>query len=344
MPDRVGDDQRNTLMYIRRVTLADGSEGFLLLNAVVTPLASTVSTLRLQLAIITLIVLVVAMLLAWLMSRRFSRPIIETNRAAASLARSQYTRPANAAAYREIDELNTTLERTAEELGKVEHLQHELIANVSHDLRTPLTMIGGYAELMRDIPDELTAENLQAIIDETNRLSSLVNELLDFSRLESGSTPMEIRPFCLTESIRDIVERCGQMVAGKGYAITFEEEEDVLTEADEKRIGQVVYNLINNAMTYTGEDHTVTVRQLLKGDTVRVEIRDSGKGIAPEELPLIWNRYYRSTENHRRAIQGSGLGLSIVRTILENHGAAYGVESEQGHGSCFWFELPVMKE
>ena len=112
--------------------------------------------------------------------------------------------------------------------------------------------------------------------------------------------------------------------------------------ADESRIGQVVYNLINNALTYTGEDKTVTVTQTIEGDMARIAIHDSGKGIP--ELPLIWNRYYRAKENHKRAIQGSGLGLSIVRSILEAHNVPYGVDSQEGKGTTFWFKLPLVEK
>ena len=330
-----------SLLYTRRVTLPEGGEGYLLLYAQITPVSATVSALRSQLLTITAIILVMALLLAAFISRRVSTPIIETNTAARELARSRYEKPRHADSYREISELNDTLAMAAQELGQVENLQHELIANISHDLRTPLTMIGGYAEAMRDIPDENTPENMQIIIDETARLSTLVNELLDFSRMQTGSVEMRMADYSLTGSVRQIVGRIGSMVAKDGYTVLFEPEEEARVTADESRIGQVVYNLIGNALTYTGEDRRVTVVQRLQGGKARIEVRDTGKGIAPEELPLIWNRYYRTKESHRRAIIGSGLGLNIVRTILEKHGAEYGVESRQGEGTAFWFELPL---
>ena len=339
LPD-LEDFRYESLLYARRITLADGSDGFLLLNMGITPVNATVSTLREQLRIITLIVVLAAAVVALAMARRFSQPIVETNAAAKQLARAEYHQPPHAHSYREISELNETLEHTAAELHQVENLQHELVANVSHDLRTPLTMIGGYAELMRDIPEERSVENMQIIIGETRRLSTLVDELLDFSRLEAGIITLDRHPFCLTESIREIVERTAAMVSRDGYRICYEPAEEDWVLADERRIHQVVYNLMNNALTYTGEDKTVRIlqRRAAKG-RVRVEVRDSGPGIPPEELPLIWNRYYRSTENHKRAIQGSGLGLSIVQSILAGHGVPYGVSSRTGEGTCFWFEL-----
>jgi len=330
---------RQSLLCARRVSLADGSQGYLLLNTVITPLVSTVDTLREQLMFITFIVLLGAVGLAFIISRSVTRPIIETNAAARSLPRGEYAPPRRASAYREMAELNQTLSAAAHEISQVERLQHELIANISHDLRTPLTMIGGYAEVMRDLPGESTPENMQIIIDETARLTSLVSEVMDFSRLQSGALAISPAEYPLTESLRAIVSRIAKLTAPDGYVIDFSPAEDVTALADEARISQVVYNLLGNALTYTGPDKRVTLTQTLTGDKVRISIRDTGKGIPAEELPLIWNRYYRSQESHRRAIIGSGLGLSIVRGILEKHGVDFGVTSQEGAGTEFWFVL-----
>ncbi len=334
------DAERMTLMYARTVQAAGGRSLTLMLNTPITPVSSTVDTLRFQLVVITGIVLVGALLLAFLISRHVTRPIIETSVAARSLSQSRFDKPASHR-YREIDELNDTLEKAAEELSQVEHLQHELIANISHDLRTPLTMIGGYAEMVRDMPDEGTPENMQIIIDETSRLSTLVNELLDFSRLQTGSEEMHPAPFALTGCVEAIITRIGKLVEKDGYTIRFTPASRLNAVADETRIEQVVYNLIGNALTYTGSDRLVTVEQLQMGDTVRISIHDTGKGIPEDELDKIWNRYYRTKETHRRAVVGSGLGLNIVQTILEKHNARYGVKSREGEGTTFWFELPL---
>lgn len=335
IPQEIGEQQ--ALLCVRRVTLSDGRGGYLLLNTIITPLDATLETLRMQLIVIALAAAAGAAMLAWGLSRRVARPIIETNEAARTLAQGQYAPPAHGHEYREMAELNETLVHAAHELSQVERLQHELIANISHDLRTPLTMIGGYAEAMRDIPGEASPENMQIIIDESSRLTSLVTELLDFSRLQTGSTPMELAPFDLTDAVETIVQRVARMTEKDGYSLRFEPAQHVMVLADEKRIGQVVYNLLGNALTYTGEDKTVYVTQSVQNGQVRIAVSDTGKGIPAEELPLIWNRYYRSKESHRRAVIGSGLGLSIVQSILEKHGAAYGVESAVGKGTTFWF-------
>ena len=338
---KMESDKKQSLLCARRVTLSDGSIGYLLLNSIITPLDSTVSTLRLQLLLITAVVILGATLLAVLISRKVTRSIVETSEAAHSLSRGQYEIPPHGCEYREMAELNETLVYAAKELSQVEHLQHELIANISHDLRTPLTMIGGYVEMMRDIPGEATPENMQVIIDETQRLTSLVNELLDFSRLQTGTMPLHPAPYPFTASVQAICDRVSHMVQPNGYRVIFAPTEQVNVQADEQRIAQVVYNLVGNALTYTGEDQTVTLHQEVRGEMVRLTIHDSGKGIAAEELPLIWNRYYRTQETHKRAIIGSGLGLSIVRSILEKHDVPFGVESKEGEGTSFWFELPL---
>ena len=230
---------------------------------------------------------------------------------------------------------------TAKLESERERMRANLLRAVSHDLRTPLTMIGGYVEMMRDIPGEATPENMQVIIDETQRLTSLVNELLDFSRLQTGALAFNPAPYPFTASVQAITDRVSRMVQQNGYQVVFHPAAQVKAIADEQRIAQVVYNLVGNALTYTGEDKTVEIHQEVIGKMVRLTIHDSGKGIAPEELPLIWNRYYRTQETHKRAIIGSGLGLSIVRSILEKHNVPFGVDSKEGEGTSFWFELPL---
>lgn len=298
---------------------------------------------RWQFVMIVAAILLATGMVGYTMSRSISEPIIETNEAARELSRARYQRPPHSGGYREIAQLNDTLVQTAEDLRKVEDLQRELIANISHDLRTPLTMIEGYAEAMRDIPDEVTPENMQIIIDETERLSTMVNEVLDFSRLRTGSLELTMTRFNLTELIRKIVDRISHMTAVEGYTVTFEAGEDAFVTADSGRISQVIYNLAGNALTYTGSDKTVRIRQEQKDGMVRITIEDSGEGIPPEELPFIWDRYYRSRENHKRAVIGSGLGLNICRGILENHHAPYGAETPPGGGTVFWFALPEDK-
>ena len=148
----------------------------------------------------------------------------------------------------------------------------------------------------------------------------------------------------LTESIESVFDRYNKLTERDGYTITFLYDRKVAVEADEYKLFQVIYNLVNNAVNYAGEDRTVTVIQTVRDGKVRIEVKDNGMGIAAEALPYVWDRYYKVDKEHKRAVMGTGLGLSIVKNILELHGADYGVESREGFGSGFWFELPVIEQ
>ena len=135
--------------------------------------------------------------------------------------------------------------------------------------------------------------------------------------------------------------RYAKLTEQDGYHILFEPKGEAWVIADEVQAQQVLYNLINNALTYTGKDKRVTIAQRVAGGKVRISVSDTGEGIAPEDLPYIWSRYYRGGKPHKRATVGSGLGLNIVKGILDRYGLSYGVESKPGEGSTFWFEMPL---
>ena len=278
------------------------------------------------------------------MSRQVTSPIVKLNKSVKKLAKGDYNEKFNVRGYREAIELSNALNHASEELSKTDKLQKDLLANVSHDLRTPLTMIRGYSEMMRDIPGENTPENVQIVIDETTRLSNLVNDMLDISKIQSGERTVEKQVFNLTETVRETLSRYEKLTTKDGYNIKFISDNDASIYADKTMMLQVLYNLINNAINYTGEDKSVTVKQTTTEKKVKIEIIDTGEGIPPDRLALIWDRYYKIDKVHRRAAVGSGLGLSIVKGILEMHKATYGVISTPGEGSNFWFELGLADE
>ncbi len=315
----------------------------IILNAEIQPVSATVSTLRFQLIMITGILLVVSAVMAYVISSKMTSPVASMNREAKKLALGNYNVNFQGGEFRETAELGTTLNYAAGELSKLDALQKELIANISHDLRTPLTMISGYSEVMRDIPGEVTPENMQIIIDETRRLSSLVNDMLDLSRITSGSRGPNKTLFSLTQCVRDTIERFSHLREGDGYSFSFVADEEIYVEADQVLILQVLYNLICNAVNYTGVDKHVIVQQTRSGQTCRISVTDTGEGIDKEKLPLIWDRYYKASDFHKRGVAGTGLGLSIVKNALLLHGAPFGVSSKKGEGSTFWFELQAVQ-
>ena len=336
-----GQERIESVIYVNVVSI-DGSERILFVNAQLTPVDATVNTLRAELVWITVIMIVLSLGIALLISRKVSRSLIGLNASAKEMAGGNFDVHFDGTDYREVAELSDTLNMTARELGKSERLRRELIANVSHDLRTPLTMIIAYAEVMRDLPGENSPENVQVVIDEAERLTNLVNDMLDISKLQAGVLEKNVTIYNLTESIQSVFARYNKLKEQDGYKIDFSYDQMVMVEADEYKIFQVIYNLVNNAINYTGDDKQIWVRQIVREDGyVRIEVTDSGEGIAPEALPYVWDRYYKVDKTHKRAVMGTGLGLSIVKNILELHDARYGVESEVGKGSTFWFEVKV---
>lgn len=335
-------ERDENIIYTQIVNSSQGSQYVVMLNTKISPVNATVQTLRSQLFYISLLFMALALVFALILSKKVSNPIIKINDSAKELAKGSVDVHFEGEGYREITELSDTLNYASAELAKVEHLRRELIANVSHDLRTPLTMITGYAEVMRDIPGENTPENVQIIIDEANRLTHLVNDMLDISKLQSGVQILSESDYDLTASIRSILSRYTKLTEQNDLHIQFEADRDIFVRADEIKIAQVIYNLVNNAINYVGDDKTVIIRQHIIEDRVRIEVIDHGEGIEADLLPYVWDRYYKIDKAHKQASVGTGLGLSIVRNVMKLHHFNHGVKSVPGKGSNFWFEMKIL--
>ena len=327
------------MTQVTMVSMKDGSTGALFVFSQITPVDATVGTIRSKLLIITAILFLFGILIAFLMARKIAEPIIAINESAKQLAMGNYDVQFHGKGYLEIAELNHTLNYAAKELAKVEKLRQDLIANMSHDLRTPLTMISGYGEMMRDIPNENNAENLQVIIDEAKRLADMVNDVLDLSKIQSGTQKLTMSSFNITDMLRHDIRRYQKMLEHEGYTFIFSYDKEAFAYGDENKLNQAVYNLISNAVRYCGEDKQILVKQTVWDHSVKVEVSDHGEGILPEDLPYVWDRYYKADKTHEGYTIGSGLGLSIVKGILELHGCTYGVHSCQEEGTTFWFLL-----
>lgn len=316
--------------------------GYIFVYSSLEDIDSTSVILKGQLIYIMVLVLVFACFIAYFLSKKITKPITNITKKAREMGKGNYDVVFQENGTLEIDELARTLNNACTDMKKIEELRRDLLANVSHDLKTPLTMIKAYAEMVRDISyknKEKRNKDLNVIIEETDRLNTLVNDLLDLSKLESSSEKLNITEYNLTEQIESVLSRYDIIKETENYNFILELPPSAIVHADQNKINQVIYNLLNNAINYTGKDKKVVIRVTEKKESYLVEIMDTGKGIKSTDIPYIWDKYYKNEKNHKRNVVGTGIGLSIVRNILEMHQFKYGVHSKKNHGTTFYFEI-----
>ena len=334
-------------MYYAARANFDGSPCVIAVSVSRKVIRSTINRLQLYLGLTGLVTIGLTFFVAYMFSQRITNSIKSISDKAVKLAEGDYTVDFSNADYAEIAHLSDSLNYVRDEVKKSGDFQREIISNVTHDLKTPLTMIKAYASMIQEISGDNPQkrnEHLKVIIDEADRLTGLVNDILSVSKVSSNVNEISPKVFNLTEFVYGIISKFGYLQQSMGYSIMVDIEPNLYTRADEEKIGQVIYNLVSNAVNYTGEDKTVYVslKSSLDGKRIKFTVRDTGKGISPEELPNIWERYYRSEDSHVRAVKGTGLGLNIVKAVLKAHNFDFGVESEKGKGATFWVDFPAV--
>ena len=298
--------------------------------------------LRSQLIYIIIVVMIIAIIVSYFLSKKITGPITKITAKAKELGNGNYDLRIEESDIKEIDDLANTLNEVGMELSKTDELRRDLMANVSHDLKTPLTMIKAYAEMVKDISykdDKKRTEHLNIIIDETNRLTLLVNDILELTKEEANADFLKIEEYDLVNEIKKIIEKYEIIKETENYNFILDMPNVAIVKADKSKINQVAYNLINNAINYTGNDKIVKVNIIEEENDYLVEIADTGKGISNKDLKYIWNRYYKNEKNHKRNVVGSGVGLSIVKSILIRHNFEYGVKSKKNKGTIFYFRI-----
>ncbi len=337
-----GMEKYSTLAYGCILDSSPGREVYLYIFSPLYPVTSTVNILKEQLLSVTFITLLIAFILSVYFAMRISRPLQSMTGSARRMGKGDYNVKFEGNSYSEINRLAATLNTAAYELGMADNRQKDLIANVSHDLKTPLTMIRSYAEMIRDLsgdnPEKRNA-HLKVIIDETDRLARLVSDMSAISSMQQHKVKLDKTVFDLTAVVASHLASYEILTEQEGYTFQFNSQKDCLVYGDEARIKQVAANLISNAIKYCGEDKVIIVNIRRVGRRCRFEVTDHGPGIKPEEIPHVWDRYYKTSSHFVRTTEGTGLGLSIVKEILTLHHANYGVDSKVGKGSTFWFEL-----
>lgn len=317
-------------------------QGALILTVPLAPVEDTVNILKKQLVYITLILIAATLLLSFLLSRSFTKPILDITKVSMAMAAGNLSARISSKRKDEIGRLAETINFMGNELTKTEQLRKDLIANVSHELRTPLSLIKGYAETIRDVSgknEEKRERHLGIIIDESDRLSGIVEDILNLSQMQAGYVDLKLERIRMDEMLERLVKRYEILSESTDVRISCDKAAEVFVEGDEARIEQVIYNLINNAYNHSPKGSVIHINTMERGNKVRVEVSDSGEGIPQDELHNIWERFYKVDKSGKRKRAGTGLGLAIVKSILDAHGASYGVDSQPGSGATFWFEL-----
>lgn len=294
--------------------------------------------------------IVVAIVVGLFITRQIIAPIRALSQASRRIAAGSYNERVKLAAENsnnvdELGQLGQDFNRMAENLEQTEALRRQLIGDVSHELRTPLTAIKGSMEALIDGVLPAEPETFEQIYMEVDRLQRLVNDLQELSRVEAGAFKLDLLPLHLTDLMQTISTRLGSQYIEKGVRLEVDVPADlpeILADAD--RLSQVLFNLVGNALQYTPAGGQVTIVAQSNGDKVQVSVQDTGIGIAGENLPHVFDRFYRADRSRSRVSGGSGIGLTITRHLVEAHGGRIWAESPGlGKGSTFTFTLPVAK-
>ncbi|MBZ4665998.1 MAG: integral rane sensor signal transduction histidine kinase [Mahella sp.] len=306
-------------------------------------LRSTVSVINMRTLWLAIILMLIAMLFALWLSNYISRPLTAMRNVTLDIAAGHFDKKVNIKGEDELGQLASAINYMSSELAKLDQMRRDLIANVSHELRTPLSLIRGYSEALKDgvVKDpEQQKQYVDIILDEAARLQKLVSDLLDLSQLESGSLSINPHPFSISQSINDICWRFEAAAAKNQIELKASADDNIIVLADEGRIEQVLYNLIQNAINHTPPHGRIIVSAEKRGDKAFIQVSDTGRGISPDDLPHIFDKFYTGKNNKK----GTGLGLTIARGILAAHGSDITVKSQPDQGTAFAFYLPLYRE
>jgi signal transduction histidine kinase len=284
----------------------------------------------------------VALFLARLLAIGMTKPLRDMAAATNRMAQGDYSVRVETASRDEVGQLAAAFNRMSGELADVERLRRDLVANVSHELKTPLSALRAHLENLQDGVERPDPQTLQVMLQQTDRLGRLVDQLLDLSRLESGDVPLEPESVRLGPLVDQVLHEVGVSSGASGVHLESRVGDDLpAVWADRERVHQVLLNLLDNAVRFTPPGGDVTVSADRENGHMAVSVTDTGPGIPPEHLPRLFERFYRVDPARSRGDGGTGIGLAIARSVVEAHGGRIWAESEEGRGSTFTFELPV---
>ena len=316
----------------------------LYVGATLDAVGSSVTIISIQLVWVTILSIITGFVLSWFIAKRFSVPVDVLSEKAKRLGDKSYEKGFSKGFCMELDELSDTLDRTNDKLNEAHNFQMELLSNISHDLRTPLTMIKGYAEMIRDISWEdaqQCSEDVAVIIKEADRLTALVNEILEYSELKSDGKTIDLVKTDLSHIVEKTADSFETLYRPEGIVLERSIEDGIIVSGNGSRLERALYNLLDNGFRHTNESRKIKLTLSSDKDKAFISVTDYGTGIKAEEINNIWDRYYTSRMRTGKGV--SGLGLAIVKQIADMHSGVCKVESEEGVGSTFTIELNRMK-
>jgi len=311
-------------------------------QAYVAPFLRLSSSINRSLLVGGSVAIAIALLLTFVLSRRITSPIGVLAKAARRLGRGDLSQRVQFQGKGEVAAMAQAFNSMAADLEHAEQLRRNMVADVAHELRTPLSNIQGYLEAIRDRVIKPNAATIRSLNEEAALLSRLVNELQELSLAEAGELKLVYQPEDITKLINQAITPWQRKMAAKETSLSLDLPHGLpLVNIDWQRVNQVLHNLLENAVAHTHKGGTIIVAAAEQGNWVEVSVSDTGEGIPPEDLPNIFERFYRVDKSRARVTGGSGLGLTIAKRLVEAHGGNITVESKLGKGSCFSFTLPI---
>ena len=359
------NDQYNSISYILLSGQLDNGY-YLYISMPAVPIEESVEISNQALIIIGLIILLISSFIASYISKKFTSPIVELNDITNKMAKldfSQKYRIADAddeinelgknintmsdkleSTIKQLRENNVELEKDIEEKSKIDEMRKQFISDVSHELKTPIALIQGYAEgLIENVntDDESRKFYAEVILDESNKMDTLVKQLLELIKLEYGKREFNNKEFDIVELINEVIRKCKVMIEEKNIKIDFSANQKVMVNADDFYIEQVVTNYFTNAIKHAMEinnEKKIEIKIEKKEEKIRVSIFNTGNNIKEENLNKIWGRFYKEDTSRNRTDGGTGIGLALVKAIMNNYKNSYGVINKE-NGVEFYFEL-----
>lgn len=336
------------VMSVGRPLVEEGEiVGAIFIHARTADMDARIADLMQKILIASCLAVAVSIVLISVIAYRFSQPLVTMNRVVQTYATGDFSRRVPEKGRDEVGQLAVSINEMAADLQSLEDMRRSFVANVSHELKSPLTSMRGFLQAIIDhaVPEEDVEHTLDIVLDETKRMNVLINDLLDLSKIESGTFPLNYVCFDVQEMMLRSLLTFEARIEKQEMQVEIDfEQEKCLVWADKERIDQVVRNLIDNSIKYGGAGCTLTLSCRKENGLARIELRDNGAGIKAEDLPFVWERFYKADKAHTSGSEGTGLGLSIVKRILDQHNAHPYVWSEEGVGTTFRFDLALAKK